>query len=806
MEYDDIDDEEDDPTYDLDNLQPLNIDENTEIMASQPQYHHHHKLSMFSGASDVSTGNDSAPFFARRGSLSITGPSGLRWMQSISHYSSDREITPHSHSTQHHIHTHSPSPFASNKPYIYNVQTDPSSYQPIPDAPNTSNRQQTNQLQQQYFQQTSIDTSHDDKQSLLSPKMIPGGNTRSAHHSFTRGRGKRHGQRRSFSPQPGSQYEHKQEEKRKSMIMDPAPKMGMIKSRPSASLSPDDVDVEGEVQDDNRLKVHSRASRKSVDISGDSPKMEQENQDNIDKERIIGLSGNTSQSETEYTTLQQQTTIDCEWKLENDWKTSWKGIGFIGGIWCASWHCLYSFSVISMSVIKAFDITIFDLGLMYFFTFLGIAGGILLSSIILNQQSMIESSQIIATYSMFVVFLAQAIAAIVCYYVYYYGNTDNIEITTFCWWVVVTSRFLLGFAIGFIETAIDNLLFEWFAIVDELYFANTARPYTLLLREFGHFSARLLLVPFVYLTVSDGENLFFSLLFGVLLSAFSWLSMIYAAVKDSKSKFDRMMSYTNDTKGIAGMVSMSDEELSGLDPSTKPLLDKQRTYSINKNEWMMKSISTDVKSYRKWYDEGFIGFNKSVFLSIIYLSLNFAISFCFIILSILSFVEQYGFTDFTANLVLCLIPFLNVTCSGLIRNCMLSPLQSEWIVAFIGCCTFSTIFSLFAWLNVYGQQSVWLPILCVLLFNFGYECFTAAGYELLLSSTRQDLQGLISGINSSSNYLASAIFVIIFGALVIEYPEEKIYIKYQWSYSFLAFASYFNILLIILLKLCHTVV
>ena len=185
--------------------------------------------------------------------------------------------------------------------------------------------------------------------------------------------------------------------------------------------------------------------------------------------------------------------------------------------------------------------------------------------------------------------------------------------------------------------------------------------------------------------------------------------MVYAAVKDSKAKFDRMMAYTKATKGIkekeaetgSGSVMMREDygetQVSALssDP-TRPLLDKPdkpATYKINKNEWLMKTLAHDVLSYKRWHQLQYFGWNKSIFLSILYLSLNFGISFSFIVLSMISFVEQYGFTDFTANLVLCLIPILNLTCSGLIRTYILAPLESEWFVAFIGCVSFSTIFT-----------------------------------------------------------------------------------------------------------------
>ena len=94
-------------------------------------------------------------------------------------------------------------------------------------------------------------------------------------------------------------------------------------------------------------------------------------------------------------------------------KTGIWGIAFIAGIWCSSWHCLYSFSAILLAVMKTFNVFVFDIGIMYCVTLFGVSGGILASSIFLNQQSMIESSQMVATYSMFIVFLSQEY---MCYY------------------------------------------------------------------------------------------------------------------------------------------------------------------------------------------------------------------------------------------------------------------------------------------------------------------------------------------------------------------------------------------------------
>eukprot|EP01083_Nonionella_stella_P175855 613699_1 len=345
---------------------------------------------------------------------------------------------------------------------------------------------------------------------------------------------------------------------------------------------------------------------------------------------------------------------------------------------------------------ESLDVLVFDIGLMYCITFLGISIGILLSSIILNQPSMVQSSQLTATYSIFVVCLSQSIASVVFYYIYY-ANGDTVTITTLSWSILGASRFILGLGIGFIESALDNLLFEWFVIVDEPFFISTARPWTLFSKELGHCSARLILVPVVYWTVSHQQNMFYSFLFGVVLCALSWtlfskelghcsarlilvpvvywtvshqqnmfysflfgavlcalswLSMVCAAVKDSKHVVDERNSNEANIELTSDDDLLSSLSSAGTDSQQEPLLCRQRVPLVNKNKWMMQKIALGILSYEQWFERGCDGFNVSVLLSILYLSVNFGISFCFIVLSVVSFVEQYGYTEYTANLLM----------------------------------------------------------------------------------------------------------------------------------------------------------
>eukprot|EP01083_Nonionella_stella_P306966 1077147_1 len=182
------------------------------------------------------------------------------------------------------------------------------------------------------------------------------------------------------------------------------------------------------------------------------------------------------------------------WNLENDWKASWKGIFLIGGMWASSSHTLYSLSALSATAMESLDVLVIDIGLMYCITFLGISIGILLSSIILNQPSMVQSSQLTATYSIFVVCLSQSIASVVFYYIYY-ANGDTVTITTLSWSILGASRFILGLGIGFIESALDNLLFEWFVIVDEPFFYLHCTTMDLVLQRIGSLFSQIDISP-----------------------------------------------------------------------------------------------------------------------------------------------------------------------------------------------------------------------------------------------------------------------------------------------------------------------
>ena len=88
--------------YDINNLPILNIHEHMEMDLIDQQHEpfdtppHQHRFSLFSVGSELSTMDD-APFFARRGSLSITGPTSLRWVLSNSQVADpmqSRDITP----------------------------------------------------------------------------------------------------------------------------------------------------------------------------------------------------------------------------------------------------------------------------------------------------------------------------------------------------------------------------------------------------------------------------------------------------------------------------------------------------------------------------------------------------------------------------------------------------------------------------------------------------------------------------------------------------------------------------------------
>ena len=94
-------------------------------------------------------------------------------------------------------------------------------------------------------------------------------------------------------------------------------------------------------------------------------------------------------------------------------------------------------------------------------------------------------------------------------------------------------------------------------------------------------------------------------------------------------------------------------------------------------------------------------------------------------------------------------------------------------VMFIGCILYSFVFGLLAFCGLSGGESVWLPILCVLIFILGSECVFASGYELLLSSAPEYIHGLISGVNSSINFIISGLTILIFSLLVIDYSTQS---------------------------------
>merc|ERR1712154_723233 len=105
-----------------------------------------------------------------------------------------------------------------------------------------------------------------------------------------------------------------------------------------------------------------------------------------------------------------------------------------------------------------------------------------------------------------------------------------------------------------------------------------------------------------------------------------------------------------------------------------------------------------------------------------------------------------------------------------------------------------------AFTGISGIESIWLPILCVLLFIIGSECVFAAGYELLLSSSPEYIHGLISGVNSSLNFIISALFLLIFSVLVIDYETNDVVNQYRWAFAFCCFAAIINLIISIELR------
>lgn len=121
---------------------------------------------------------------------------------------------------------------------------------------------------------------------------------------------------------------------------------------------------------------------------------------------------------------------------------------------------------------------------------------------------------------------------------------------------------------------------------------------------------------------------------------------------------------------------------------------------------------------------------------------------------------------------------------------------------FIGSALYSIVFGLFAFNGLSGTSSIWLPIFCVIVFIAGSECVFASGYELLLSSSPEYIHGLISGVNSSCNFIISGLCILIFSILVIDYSHNQVTIinQYRWAYAFCCFASICNGIIAIILR------
>ena len=109
----------------------------------------------------------------------------------------------------------------------------------------------------------------------------------------------------------------------------------------------------------------------------------------------------------------------------------------------------------------------------------------------------------ITTYSMLVLMIVQLINAII----------TLSTLTQIGWIILVLTRFILGVSTGFVETGVNTLVFKWCKNDP-----TKASAYSIYLREFGHISARLLLVPIVYLTFSNDQNIFWAVFVG-----FGWL-------------------------------------------------------------------------------------------------------------------------------------------------------------------------------------------------------------------------------------------------------------------------------------------
>ena len=622
------------------------------------------------------------------------------------------------------------------------------------------------------------------------------------------------------------------------------------------------LDQDGSVvqgSDDSEDDKGGRSEDESVESDNNIVIQDRENDDRLRKNRsrdrkmnkIKRLNSLHSDSDSTNSSSRSNVIHDAEvvqedkLRKELTWKTSYTGIFLIGIVWCSAFHCLYSFSAIVNNVVTALNVQLWEFGLMYASNFIGVGIGLFISSYLLNKPKWIDSSQVVAKNGIFTVFICQLIATLVFFYEYVIHSDESP--VAILWIVLVVTRFLMGIAIGFVESSVNNLVFEWFSddafnakLSDD---ANQAEKdylaklssrvlsYCLFLKEFGHISSRLFLVPLIFFTFSDGTNLFVPLLFGAILSGLGWIGMVYAKQRDKRNNINYQElvspqeSYDEYEQDYLPSVSVSraksrnsriergyyddplDAPASDNDSESTPLLNGNKNNNNNNNNAVnaprkiQRDIIPEDWSYKDWYDMGLIGLNRSVVLSILFLSINFGISFSFTILSISNIVEQFSYTDYTSNLLICLIPISTLFLSNWLRTHILSKFDSVWTVMFIGCILYSIVFGLFAFCGIEGKTSVWLPILCVIIFILGSECVFASGYELLLSSAPEYIHGLISGVNSSINFIISGLCILIFSVLVIDYTGNMTsYNQYRWAYTFLCFASIINLIIAIILR------
>lgn len=289
-----------------------------------------------------------------------------------------------------------------------------------------------------------------------------------------------------------------------------------------------DIDKYGDdVSDDNKFNENEN------DSTTDSVHNIYDHDNNINDNMNEEKESDSSLSERSNNGIYDDEVVESDkLRMELTWKTSYFGIFLIGMVWCSSFHCLYSFSSIVNNVVVALNVKLFEFGLMYSFNFIGVGIGLFISSYLLNKPKWINSSQKVSTYGIFIVFISQLIATII--FLYEYAIDSDESPNAILWIILVLSRFIMGIAIGFVESAVNNLVFEWFS--DDAFnhklshdadqnekeyltkLSSRVLSYSLFLKEFGHISARLFLVPLIYLTFSDNTNLFVPLLLGVILS------------------------------------------------------------------------------------------------------------------------------------------------------------------------------------------------------------------------------------------------------------------------------------------------